>query len=86
MIIKIIIIIIIIVIIIIIIIIIIKTLEFMVNNYVNFIIIIYDKRLLEFNYIKWYAFVLVYCSLYIIYTTICFNTFEALFFHIFHIF
>jgi len=47
----------------------------MVYNYVNFINIFYDKELLAFNYSKLNAFILIHCGLYIIYITICFNTF-----------
>jgi len=49
----------------------------MVNNYVNFINIFYDKELLALNYSKLNAFILIHCGLYIIYITIGFNTFEA---------
>jgi len=57
----------------------------MVYNYVNFINIFYDKELLALNYSKLNAFILIHCGLYIIYITICFNTFEAYFSYISHI-
>jgi len=57
----------------------------MVNNYVNFINIFYDKELLALYYSKLNAFILIHCGLYIIYITICFNTFEAYFSYISHI-
>jgi len=57
----------------------------MVYNYVNFINIFYDKELLALNYFKLNAFILIHCGLYIIYITICFNTFEAYFSYISHI-
>ena len=57
----------------------------MVYNYVNFINIFYDKELLALNYSKLNAFILIHCGLYIIYITICFNTFEVYFSYISHI-
>jgi len=57
----------------------------MVYNYVNFINIFYDKELLALNYSKLNAFILMHCGLYIIYITICFNTFEAYISYISHI-
>jgi len=57
----------------------------MVYNYVNFINIFYDKELLALNYSKLNAFILIHCGLYIIYITMCFNTFEAYFSYISHI-
>ena len=57
----------------------------MVYNYVNFINIFYDKELLAHNYSKLNAFILIHCGLYIIYITICFNTFEAYISYISHI-
>jgi len=44
-----------------------KSYEFMVYNYVNFINIFYDKELLALNYSKLNAFILIHCGLYIIY-------------------
>ena len=54
-----------------------------VHNYVNFnnIIICFNKELLALNYSK----ILIHCSLYIIYISLCFNTFEAYFSYITHI-
>jgi len=48
----------------------------MVYYYVNFIIIIYDKELLIFNYFKINVVILVHSGLHIIYISICYNTFE----------
>jgi len=67
------------------IIIIVKSQEFMVYNYVNFINIFYEKEFLALNYSKLNSFILEHFGLYIIYITICFNTFEA-YFYTFHIF
>jgi len=64
---------------------IVKSCEFMVYNYANFINIFYDKELLALNYSKLNAFILIHCGLYIIYITICFNTFEAYISYISHI-
>jgi len=63
-----------------------KSQEFMVYNYVNFINIIYDKELLALNYSKLNAFMLIYCGLYIIYNIIYFITFEVYFSYISHTF
>ena len=75
----------IIIIIIIIVVVVVKSYEFMVYNYVNFIDVFYDKELLALNYSKLNAFILIHCGLYIIYITMCFNTFEAYFSYISHI-
>jgi len=48
----------------------------MVYNCVNFIYIFYDKELLVLNYSKLNSFILIHGDLYIIYITICFNTFD----------
>jgi len=66
-------------------IIIVKSKEFMVNNYFNFINMFYDKELLPPNYSKLNDFILIHCGLYINYITICFNTFEAYFSYKSHI-
>jgi len=47
--------------------------------------IFYNKELLALNDSKLNAFIFIHCGLYIIYITICFNTFET-YFHTFHIF
>jgi len=52
--------------------------------YSNFINILYGKELLALNYSKFNAFILSHCGLYIIFITICFNTFEAYFPYISH--
>jgi len=57
----------------------------MVYNYVNFINIFYDKELLTLNHFKLNVFILIHCGLYIIYITICFNTFKVNFSYISHI-
>jgi len=48
-------------------------------NYASFIKIFYDKELLALYYSKLNTFILIQRGLYVIYTTICFNTFEAYF-------
>ena len=62
-----------------------KSQEFIVYNFVNFISIIYDKRVQKLYYSKLNVFILIHCGFYIIYITICFNTFEAYFSCISHI-
>jgi len=57
----------------------------MIYNYVNYINIFYDKELVKLNYSKLNVFILVHCGLFIIYISICFNTFEAYFSYISHI-
>ena len=59
---------------------------FMGYNYANFINRVYDKELQALNYSKLnFFFILVHCSLYIIYITISFNIYEAYFSGISHI-
>ena len=59
-----------------------KSHEFVVYNYVNFINIFYDKELQILNYINLHAFILTYCGLYITLHTLHSNTFKLIF-HIF---
>jgi len=56
----------------------------MVDNYINFINIFYDKELLALNYSKLSAFILIDWGLYIIYFIfiVYFNTFDAYFSYI----